>query len=48
MFDVGITVMRDFGYRWHDWHHEISTLRQIEGRNINFAEETIVAHRCGD
>jgi len=36
-----ITMMLDFGYRWHDWHDAYWVLRRVEDCNIYFAEATL-------
>jgi len=41
MLGDGITMMLDFGYRWHDWHDALWVLRQVENCNIYFAEATL-------
>lgn len=41
MLGSGITMMLDFGYRWHDWHDALWVLRQVEDCNIYFAEATL-------
>ena len=41
MLGDGITMMLDFGYRWHDWHDALWVLRKIDDCNIYFAEATL-------
>ncbi len=41
MLGDDITMMLDFGYRWHDWHDALWVLRRIEDCNIYFAEATL-------
>ena len=45
-----VTMMLDFGYRWHDWRDALSTLRRVEDCDVFFAEATLqhddfVGHR---
>ncbi|MDE0212429.1 MAG: mandelate racemase/muconate lactonizing enzyme family protein [Boseongicola sp.] len=38
MVGADVTMMLDFGYRWHDWHDALQLLRRLEDENIYFAE----------
>ena len=37
----GITMMLDFGYRWHDWRSALWVLNRVEECDVFFAEATL-------
>lgn len=41
MVGPDITLMLDFGYRWHDWRQAAATLEKLADLNIYFAEATL-------
>jgi L-alanine-DL-glutamate epimerase-like enolase superfamily enzyme len=41
MLGDGVTMMLDFGYRWHDWRAALWVLDRVEDCNVYFAEATL-------
>ena len=41
MLGGDVTMMVDFGYRWHDWRDALWTLSRVEDCDVYFAEATL-------